>query len=78
MLFKEQRHLLLLYTCDSGPSAAAAALRSDIIKSCRKVAKTCTSNMSWVFISITLGEHFTALENFLPWISTIREIEKLH
>lgn len=76
MLFKEQRHLLLFQTCNCG-SSAATALSRDIIESCRKVAKMCTSNKPWVFISITLGEHFTALESFLSWIPTIWGIGKL-
>lgn len=63
MLCKEQRHLLLFQTFDSGSGAAAAL--GDTMESCRKVAEMHTSNVSWVFICITLPEHFSALENFL-------------
>lgn len=77
MLLKEQRHLLLFQTFDSG-SGAAAALSGDTMESCRKVAEMHTSNMSWVSICITLPEHSSALENFLLWIPTIWGTEKLN
>lgn len=69
-VYKEQRHLLLSQTLDSG-SGAAAALSWDTMESCRKVVEMHTTNMSWVFTCITLWEHFSTLENFLLWIPTI-------
>lgn len=44
----------------------------------QKVAKTFTSNVPRGFISIMPGEHFTALENILPWLPTIWGIKKLN
>lgn len=60
MLFKEQRHLLLL---KKGEGSCAVLCKDRRIL--QKATKTFASNMPWGFIGITLGEHFTAQENIL-------------